>query len=152
MGRQVTAMEVEENKPNGVTTVSNDNGYDSSEIVDREVKKCTDVGLFVEDCGESKDILTAKTTECDTDLPVEENEKHEVKKMGDDNELSPMKPSDPVTEKNGSYTRVVDTAEAVVTRLSLSPNANNMHSSPYSSKNSQVIDVLCVVSYFEIEV
>ncbi|XP_058770561.1 protein WVD2-like 1 [Vicia villosa] len=141
MGREVTAMEVEENKPNGVTKVSNEsgneNGYDSSEIADREVKKCADVDLFVEDCGESKDILTAEITKCDTELPVEENEKHEVKKMGDDKELSPMKPSDPVTEKNGSYTRVVDTAEAVVTRLNLSPNANNMHSSPYSSKNSQ---------------
>ncbi|KAL5068609.1 hypothetical protein RYX36_019496 [Vicia faba] len=142
MGREVTAMEVEENKPNGVTKVSNesgnDNGYDSSEIADREVKTCTEVDLFVEDCGETKDILTAKTTNSDTELPVEENEKHEVQKTGDEKELSSRKPSDLVPEKNGSYARVVvDTTEAVVTRHNLSPNANNMYSSPYSSKNSQ---------------
>lgn len=152
MGREVTAMEVEENKPNGVTTDSNesanDNGHDSSEIADPEVKKCAEVDLFVEDCRESKDILT----NCNADLPIEENEKHEVQKTGDEKELSSTKASDPVTEKNGSYTRVVDTTEAVVTRLNLSPNANNMHSSPYSSKNSQVIDVLSVVLCFEIEV
>ncbi|KAI5398318.1 protein WVD2-like 1 [Lathyrus oleraceus] len=137
MGREVTAMEVEENKPNGVTTDSNesanDNGHDSSEIADPEVKICAEVDLFVEDCRESKDILT----NCNADLPIEENEKHEVQKTGDEKELSSTKASDPVTEKNGSYTRVVDTTEAVVTRLNLSPNANNMHSSPYSSKNSQ---------------
>jgi hypothetical protein len=144
MGREVTAIEVEDKKANGVTTASspNDKGHVVSKLAavkleekDHEVKECTEVNLFVANGHETNDVLTAKTTKCNTDLTEEENEKHEVRKTDDNKELSSAQPSDVVTEKNGSYTHV-DT-EAVVTGLNLSPNANNVRT-PYSSKNSQL--------------
>lgn len=146
MGRQVTEMQVEDQKPNGVAIAlngsPNDNGHVTSKIAavkleaeDHEVKECTEVNVFVEKCHETKDALVAKTTNGKNDLHEDESEKHEVqKKSGGDKELSSTQPSDLVTEKNGSYTHV-DTTEAVLAGLNLSPNANNMHS-PYSSKNS----------------
>lgn len=152
MGRQVTEMQVEDQKPNGVAIAlngsPNDNGHVTSKIAavkleaeDHEVKECTEVNVFVEKCHETKDALVAKTTSGKNDLHEDESEKHEVqKKSGGDKELSSTQPSDLVTEKNGSYTHV-DTTEAVLAGLNLSPNANNMHS-PYSSKNSLVIDGL----------
>lgn len=159
MGRQVTEMQVEDQKPNGVAIAlngsPNDNGHVTSKIAavkleaeDHEVKECTEVNVFVEKCHETKDALVAKTTNGKNDLHEDESEKHEVqkkkhevqKKSGGDKELSSTQPSDLVTEKNGSYTHV-DTTEAVLAGLNLSPNANNMHS-PYSSKNSLVIDGL----------
>lgn len=162
MGREVTAIQAEDKKPNGVTIAlddsPNDNVHNSSKIAaakvqakDHEVRECTEMNLFDEKCHETKDVLSAKTTNRNTDSSEEENEKHEVQKTGDNKELSSpaaekeltshfvvTQPSDLVTEKHESYT--VDT-EAVVAGLNLSPNANNIHS-PCSSKNSQVIDGL----------
>jgi hypothetical protein len=43
--------------------------------------------LFVENGHETNYILTAKTTNSNTDLPKDENEKHEVQKTGDNKEL-----------------------------------------------------------------
>jgi len=139
MGRQVTEMQLEDQKPNGVTIAlnesPNDNGHVTSKIAavkleaeDHEVKECTEVNVFVEKCHETEDALAAKTTNCMNDLHEDESEKHEVqKKSGGDKELS--------------STQSFDTTEAVLAGLNLSPNANNMHS-PYSSKNSLVIDGL----------
>lgn len=156
MGREVTEIQVVDKKPNVVTTASN--GSPNGKICistkiaaakvqekDHEVKECTEVNTFVEKCHEKKEVYNI-------DLPEEENEKHEVQKMDDNKKLSSPavrkehtshsvpQPSDLVTEKHGSFAEVVDT-EAVAAGLNLSPNSNNMHS-PYSSKNSQVIDDL----------
>ncbi|KAJ1408216.1 hypothetical protein SESBI_23754 [Sesbania bispinosa] len=145
-------------KLNGVIVASNGNSNDeirvSSKIAavkfqvkDHEVKECTKANSVVEKCHEKKDVLSAKTTNYNTNFPEEENEKSEVQKMGDSEKLSSPaagkehtshsvpQPSDLVTEKHGSYSQIVD-IEVVATVLNLSPNANNMHS-PYSSKNSQ---------------
>lgn len=163
MGREVSETQVVDKKPNGVIAASNgdsnDKAHISSKIAavkaeakDHEVKECTKDNDFVEKCHEKKDVLSAKTTNCNTDLPEKEIEKSEVQKLDDSKKLtspaarkehtnhSVSQPSDLVTEKQGSYTQIVDT-KAVATGLNLSPNANSMQS-PYSSKNSQVIDVL----------
>lgn len=163
MGREVTGIQVADKKSNGVTTASNGSPNDkvrvSSKIPaakvqakDPEVKEYTEVNSFVEKSHEKKDVLSAKTTNGNTDLSELENEKHEVQKTGDNEMLSSPparkehtshsvpQPSDLVTEQHGSYTHIADT-EAVAAGLNMSPNANNIHS-PYSSKNSQVIDGL----------
>ncbi|KAK7344167.1 hypothetical protein VNO77_13496 [Canavalia gladiata] len=157
MGREVTGIQVVEKKPNGVAAASNcsSNGKvrTSPKIAaakvqakDDEVKECNEAHSFVETCQE-KDVLSAITTDCDTVMPEEENEKSEVQKTSDNEKLSSPAArkehtshyvpqlSDLVTEKHGSYTQIAD-AEVVATGLNLSPNANNMHS-PISSKNSQ---------------
>lgn len=139
MGREVSGMQVVDKKPNGVITASNDSSNDKVcispnmaetkvQAKDHEVKEYTEANSFVEKCHENKDVVNAKTTNCDTDLLEEEIEKSEV-----------QNPSDLVTPKYGSHTEIVDT-ETVATGLNLSPNTNNMHS-PISSRNSQVIDV-----------
>ncbi|TKY52115.1 WVD2 1 [Spatholobus suberectus] len=158
MGREVTGMQVVDKKPNGVVPASNGSSNDKVctspkvaaamvQAKDHEVKECTKADSFVEKCHEKKDVLSAKTTNCNSDLPEEEIEKSEVQKMGDSKKLSSpaarkehtshfvTHPSDMVNEKLGSHPQIVDT-EADATGLNLSPNTNNMHS-PISSKNSQ---------------
>lgn len=156
MGRKVTGIEVADKKPNGVTTASNGSPKTAAAKVqakDPEVKECTEINSFVEKCHEKNDVLTSKATNGNTDLPELKNEKNEVLKTSDDEKLSPPaarkelidhsveQPSDLVTEKHESYTHIAPDTEALATGLNLSPNANNMHS-PYSSKNSQVLDGL----------
>jgi len=163
MGREVTGMQVVDEKPNGVLPASygssNDNVCISPKMAaakaqakDHEVKECTKGNSFVEKSHEKKDVLSAKTTNCNTDLPEEEIENSEVVKMGDSIKFSSpagkehtghfvTHPTDLVTEKHESHTQMVDT-EADPTGLNLSPSTNNMHS-PISSKNSQVIDGPC---------
>ncbi|BAT94958.1 Protein WVD2-like 3 [Vigna angularis] len=157
MGREVTGMQVVDKKPNGVVPASygssNDNVCISPKIAaakaqakDHEVKECTIGNSFVEKSHEKKDVLSAKTTNCNTDLPEEEIENSEVLKMGDSIKFSSpagkehtshfvTHPTDLVTERHESHTQIVDT-EADANGLNLSSNTNNMHS-PISSKNSQ---------------
>lgn len=161
MGREVTGMQVVDKKPNGVIPASNGSSNDKVcfspkmeaakvQAKDHKVNECTKTNSFEEKSHEKMDGLSAKTTNCNTDLPEEEIEISEVQKMGDSKKLSSPSarkehtshlvthPSDLVTEKHGSHTQIVD-AEADATGLNLSPNTNNMLS-PISSKNSQVID------------
>ncbi|KHN14839.1 protein WVD2-like 1 isoform X2 [Glycine soja] len=158
MGREVTGMQVVDKKPNGVIPASNGSSNDKVcispkrtaakvQAKDHEVNECTKANSFVEKSQEKMDGLSAKATNCNTDLPEEEIEISEVQKMGDSKKLSSpaarkehtshlvTHPSDLVTEKHGSHTQIVD-AEADATGLNLSPNTNNMLS-PISSKNSQ---------------
>ncbi|KAL2325375.1 hypothetical protein Fmac_024433 [Flemingia macrophylla] len=157
MGREVTGMQVVDKKPNGV--IPNSNGSSNDKVCisptmpaakvlakDHEVKDCAKANSFEEKCHEKKDVFSAKTTNCNTDLP-EEIENSEVKKIDESKILSSpaarkehhdhfvTHPSDLVAEKHGSHTQIVDT-EAVATGLNLSPNTTNMLS-PFSSKNSQ---------------
>ncbi|CAJ1976246.1 unnamed protein product [Sphenostylis stenocarpa] len=157
MGREVTGMQVVDKKPNGVLPASHGSSNDKvcispkmasakAQAMDHEVKECIKDNSFVEKSHEKKDVLSAKTTNCNTDLPEEEIENSEVLLMGDsDKLLSPAgkehtshfvtHSTDLVTEKHEYHSQIVDT-EADATGLNLSPNTNNMHS-PISSKNSQ---------------
>ncbi|XP_014514696.1 protein WVD2-like 1 isoform X1 [Vigna radiata var. radiata] len=157
MGREVTGMQVVDKKPNGVVPASygssNDNVCISPKMAaakdqakDHEVKECTKGNSFVEKSHEKMDVLSAKTTNCNTDLPEEEIENSEGLKMGDSIKFSSpagkehtshfvTHPTDLVTERHESHPQIVDT-EADANGLNLSSNTNNMHS-PISSKNSQ---------------
>ncbi|KAG4908528.1 hypothetical protein AAZX31_20G212200 [Glycine max] len=158
MGREVTGMQVVDKKPNGVIPASNGSSNDKVcfspkmeaakvQAKDHKVNECTKTNSFEEKSHEKMDGLSAKTTNCNTDLPEEEIEISEVQKMGDSKKLSSPSarkehtshlvthPSDLVTEKHGSHIQIVD-AEADATGLNLSPNTINMLS-PISSKNSQ---------------
>ncbi|XP_057439519.1 protein WAVE-DAMPENED 2 isoform X2 [Lotus japonicus] len=141
MGREVTGIQqVEDNKPNG-------------RLGDR-VRVSPKIAAMVQAIDhEKKDVLSAKNTKLNAGLPpAEKNEKSEVQKVNDNQELSSPtaisisldkehtsppapQPSDQATEKHVTHTQTVDT-EAVATEQNLSPKANNMDS-PNSSKNSQ---------------
>lgn len=153
MGREVTGIQqVEDNKPNGRL---GDRVRVSPKIaamvqaIDHEIHEAADTQHH-----EKKDVLSAKNTKLNAGLPpAEKNEKSEVQKVNDNQELSSPtaisisvdkehtsppapQPSDQATEKHVTHTQTVDT-EAVATEQNLSPKANNMDS-PNSSKNSQV--------------
>lgn len=161
MGREVTGIQVLDNKPNGVIAASNGNFSDRARVspkiaamvqaIDHDIKDSTEANSFGEKFHEKKDVLSAKRTNSNADLP---EEKSEVQKMDDNEKLSSPAaisisddkehtspsaphPSDEATEKHVTYAKTVDT-EAVATGLNLSQKANNMHS-PNSSKNSQVL-------------
>ncbi|XP_027365328.1 protein WVD2-like 2 [Abrus precatorius] len=157
MGREVAEIQVVDKKPNGVVAASNGSSNGKVRISpkiatakvqakDYELKECTEANTFVEKCHE-KDVLSAKTTNCNIVVLEEEIEKSEVLRTSDNEKLSSPparkehtshsvpQPSDLVTEKLGSHAQIVDT-EVVATDLNLSPNTNNMLS-PISSKNSQ---------------
>ncbi|GAU33253.1 hypothetical protein TSUD_333760 [Trifolium subterraneum] len=61
------------------------------EAKEHEVKECTEINLFVENCHETNYVLTAKTTNNNSDLPEHESEKHEVQKNDDNKELNLIK-------------------------------------------------------------
>ncbi|MCH96933.1 protein WVD2-like 1-like, partial [Trifolium medium] len=88
------------------------------ETKEHEVKECTEINLFVENVHETNDVLAAKTTNSDSDLPEDESENHEVQKIGDNEELNSIKLVADIeagdTKKNESYTHIVD-IEAVAT-------------------------------------
>lgn len=166
MGREVTGIPVTDKKPNGIVSASNGSFTDRVRVspkiaamvhaMDQEIKESAEGSSFTEKHHEKKEVLSAKSTKLNADLPEETSEKSEVEEMDDNKELSsptaisisvekehtsPSAPqlSDQATEKHVTHTQTVDT-EAVSTGQSLSPNANanDMHS-PNSSKNSQVL-------------
>ncbi|XP_061340473.1 protein WVD2-like 2 isoform X2 [Gastrolobium bilobum] len=162
MGREVTGIQVLDQKPNGNVGASNGNFSDRVRVspkiaamvqaMDHEIKESSEANSFVEKHHLKKDVLSAKRTNLSADLPEEKNEKSEVLKKDENKELtspaaisvsvdkehtspSASQPVDQATEKHVTYTHTVDT-EAVTTGLNLSPMDNKMHS-PISSKNSQ---------------
>ena len=162
MGREVTGIQFVDKKPNGILPASNGSSNDKVRVTpkisaakvqakDHEVKERTEANSFGQKCHEKEDVLSAKITNGNADLPEEEIEKSEIQKTGDDEKSSSPaarkehtshsvpQPSDLANEKDGSYTQIGDT-EVVANDLNLSPNANNMHS-PLSSKNSQVTNM-----------
>ncbi|GAU43642.1 hypothetical protein TSUD_24110 [Trifolium subterraneum] len=61
------------------------------EAKEHEIKEGTEINLFVENCHETNHILTAKTTNSNSDLSEHESEKHEVQKSDDNKELNSIK-------------------------------------------------------------
>jgi hypothetical protein len=61
------------------------------EAKEHEVKECTEIDLLVENGHETNYVLTAKTTNSNTDLPEDESENHEVQNIDDDKELNSIK-------------------------------------------------------------
>lgn len=163
MGREVTGIQVVDNKPNGAIPASNGNFGDKVRVSPKiaamvqaidhhEIKESTEPHSFAERYHEKKDVLSAKSTNLKAELPEEKSEKSEVQKISDDDNLSSPpansisgdkehtspsapQPSDQATEKHVTHTQNVDT-DTVANGLNLSPKANNAHS-PNSSKNSQ---------------
>lgn len=153
MGREVTGIPVTDKKPSDRVRVSPKIAA-MVHLMDQEIKESAEGNSFTEKHHEKKEVLSAKSTTMNADLPEEKNEKPEVQEVDDDEELSsptaisipvdkehtsPLAPqlSDQATEKHVTHTQTVN-PEAVATVQSLSPNVNDVHS-PNSSKNSQVL-------------
>ncbi|KAF7817819.1 protein WVD2-like 2 [Senna tora] len=163
MGREVTGIHVTDKRPNAVVVASNGSSNDKLraspkiaavkiEAKDHEVEESNGVNSLAEKSHVKKDVLGAKSTNHDADLPEEKNKKLEAQKTSEiKNSSLPAtrsavvgkehikhsvpQPSNLATKKHDSNTQIVDT-EAIETGGNLSPNADNIHS-PSSTKNSQ---------------